>query len=230
MNTNVWISLLFIVALFVTPATISNSTLAQSDDDKAMGLGSGTLLKKTLNASSFSNIQAISLVDGIEVSGITLGDDAVTVTLKQSPSENNSSEKSKTAVTVRAFRVPASSIEDIVTLMEATSRLKDGNNTSPIMGIVEKMGGLLEGLSSNTTDPTTPLQALGQLGKTTQIGFGSIVGGDWKKPRTVTLGLLTLSEMLGTGENPSENARAHLITVFVVPYIGKTSFDTVKSD
>lgn len=229
MNTNVWISLSVIVALFVTPATISNSTLAQSEDDSTMGLGSGALLKKTLNASSLSNIQAISLVNGIEVSGITLGDDAISVTLKQSPSENNTSKISTTPVTVRVLRVPASSIKDLLTLMEASSRLKGGNNTTPIMGMVEKMGGLLEGLSSNTTDPTTPLQALAQLGRTTEIGFGSIVGGDWKKPRTVTLGLLTLGEMLGTEGNPSANARAHFITVFVVPYIGKTNFDTVES-
>lgn len=230
MNTNVWISLSVIVALFVTPTTISNSTLAQLDDESTVGLGSGALLKKTLDASSFSNIQAISLVDGIEVSGIILGDDSISVTLKQSPSENNTSEKSTTQVTVRAFRVPASSIKDLLTLMEASSRLKGSNNTSPIMGMAEKMGGLLEGLSSNTTDPNTPLQSLAQLGRTTEIGFGSIVGGDWKKPRTVTLGLLTLGEMLGTEGNPSADARAHLITVFVVPYIGKTSFDTVKSN
>ena len=228
MNTKVWISISVIVALFVTPTTISNSTLAQSEDDSTMGLGSGALLKKTLNASSFSNIQAISLVDGIEVTGVTLGDDAISVTLKQTPSENNTSEKSTTQVTVRAFRVPGSSIKDLLTLMEASSRLKGGNNTSPIMSMVEQMGGLLEGLSSNTTDPTAPLQALAQLGRTTEIGFGSIVGGDWKKPRTVTLGLLTLGEMLGMEGNPSENVRAHFITVFVVPYVGKTSFGSVE--
>jgi len=66
-----------------------------------------------------------------------------------------------------------------------------------------------------------------QLGLNTQMGVGNLVGGDWKTPRTVTTGLLDLGELLGMGSNPSPNAKAHFIMIFVVPYVGKTTLGSV---
>ena len=71
--------------------------------------------------------------------------------------------------------------------MEATSKVRTGNTTSPFMGMMGQMGTVLDGLGgSNTSASLAPLQALMQLGKNTQIGVGNIVGGDWNQPRTVT--------------------------------------------
>ena len=64
--------------------------MAQSsmvDSNASISPEAGALLKKILNASSFSNIQTISFVPGIEVSGVDVGDSDISVTLKQIPSE-----------------------------------------------------------------------------------------------------------------------------------------------
>ena len=139
------------------------------------------MLKKILSASSLSNIQIISFVDGIEVSGLNLGDSDLTVTLKQTAPQTNKSNIS-TPVTVTAVRVPGSSIKDLLTLMETSSKLKGGDTTGPFAAMLGQVGGLLG--SSNASDSSAPLQALMQLGRNTQIGVGNIVGGDWKSPRT----------------------------------------------
>ena len=184
----------------------------------------GALLKKILSASSFSNIQIISFVNGIEASGVNIGDSDITLTLKQTTTGSNESNTS-TPVTVTAVRVPGSSIKDLLTLIEASSKLKGGDSTGPLAAMLSQMGGMLSG--SNASDSTAPLQALMQLGRNTQIGVGNIVGGDWKSPRTVTTGLVDMGQLFGMEGNPSPDARAHFIMVFVVPYVGKTNIGSV---
>jgi hypothetical protein len=184
----------------------------------------GALLKKILSASSFSNIQIISFVNGIEASGVNIGNSDITVTLRQT-TPGTSGSNTSTPVTVTAVRVPGSSIKDLLTLIEASSKLKGGETTGPLAVMLSQMGGVLGG--SNASDSTAPLQALMQLGRNTQIGVGNIVGGDWKSPRTVTTGLIDMGQLFGMEPNPSPNARAHFIMVFVVPYVGKTNIGSV---
>ncbi len=208
---------------------MSYRVMAQSsmvDSNTSISSEAGALLKKILNASSFANIQTISFVPGIEVSGVDVGDSDISVTLKQIPSEAASSNAS-TPVTVTAVRLPGSSVKDVLSLVEASTKLQGENTSGLLAGMMEQMGSLL-GAPSNTSSSTRPLQSLMQLGQNLQMGVGNIVGGDWKTPRTVTTGLLDLGELLGMGSsNPSPHARAHFIMVFVVPYIGKTSFGSV---
>ena len=102
----------------------------------------GALLKKILNASSFSNIQTISFVPGIEVSGVDVGDSDISVTLKQIPSEAASSNAS-TPVTVTAVRLPGSSVKDVLSLVEASAKLRGENTSGPLAGMMEQMGSLL---------------------------------------------------------------------------------------
>lgn len=187
----------------------------------------GALLKKILSASSFSNIQTISFVNGIEVSGVNVGDSDISVTLKQTAESGGSN--ASIPVTVTAVRLPGSSVKDVLALVESSAKLRGGSTSGPLAGMMEKMGSLL-GTSdgSNTSDSIRPLQSLMQLGQNLQMGVGNIVGGDWKSPRTVTTGLLDLGQLFGLGsDNPSPNARAHFIMIFVVPYVGKTSLGTV---
>jgi hypothetical protein len=223
---------MFILASLMIPALVksSNLVLAQPPGENttsAVSPESAALIKKILSASSFSNIQTISFVKGIEVSGVNLGDSDISITLKRSTSENNASNIS-TPVTVTAVKFPGSSIKDVLTLVEASAKLRGENTPGPLAGMMEKMGGLLGTPNgSNASDSTRPLQALMQLGLNTQMGVGNIVGGDWKAPRTVTTGLLDLGELLGMGSNPSPNAKAHFIMIFVVPYVGKTTLGSV---
>jgi len=185
------------------------------------------LLKKIFSASSFSNIQAISFVDGIEVSGINLGDSDVTVTLRRTATENTTN--LSTPVTVTAVRIPGSSIQDLMALVEASAKLRGPENTGPLAAMLTQMGGLLNsGIGSNSTNSLAPLQAIMQLGQNTQMGVANIVGGNWSSPRTATTGLIDLPALFGLGnDNPSPNARAHFIMIFVVPFVGKTAFGSV---
>jgi hypothetical protein len=217
------------LALFVISScpAISYSTVSaqlSNASEPTMSPEGGALLKKILSASSLSNIQIISFVDGIEVSGLNLGDSDITVTLKQTAPQTNKSNIS-TPVTITAVRVPGSSIKDLLTLMETSSKLKGGDTTGPFAAMLGQVGGLLG--SSNASDSSAPLQALMQLGRNTQIGVGNIVGGDWKSPRTVTTGLVDMGQLFGMEGNPSPDARAHFIMVFVVPYVGKTNIGSV---
>jgi hypothetical protein len=217
------------LALFLISScpAISYSTVSaqlSNTSESTISPEGGALLKKILSASSFSNIQIISFVNGIEASGVNIGDSDITLTLKQTTTGSNESNTS-IPVTVTAVRVPGSSIKDLLTLIEASSKLKGGDSTGPLAAMLSQMGGMLSG--SNASDSTAPLQALMQLGRNTQIGVGNIVGGDWKSPRTVTTGLVDMGQLFGMEGNPSPDARAHFIMVFVVPYVGKTNIGSV---
>ena len=218
---------------FSTLATITNPLFAQSENNTVLPETSQIqndtsmpLLKKILNASSFDNIQVISWINGISVSGVNFGEDVVSVTLKRIATGDDAN--ITTPVTVTVVRVPGSSIKDLLTLVEASSKLRGDNNTGPLAGMLMQKGGLLGGPgSSDTGDSTRPLQALMQLGRNTQMGVVNIVGGDWNAPRTVTTGLMDIDSLFGIESNPSSDARAHFIMIFVVPYVGKTNFGTV---
>jgi len=244
MDRNVQLSILGLTLcmIFVTPGFFSNLIFAQSSDiseSNTAGLESAPLLEKLKAASSLSNIQTISWVDGIEVSGVNIGESQATVTLKQvGGGEENDSNRSK-SVTVLVIRTPGSSIKSLLALMEASNKLAGKNTTNPLIGMIGQMGALSSGPSGlnvsslggpsglNVSEPIKPLQALLQLGKDTQIGVGNIVGGDWEEPRSVTTGISTLGGLLGLEGSQTSESRAHLSMVLVVPYSGKTSFGTV---
>jgi hypothetical protein len=241
MNGKVGICISAFVALLVTTTTLSNLIFAQLPDtggsSDTSSLASAPLLDKIRGASSLSNIQVISWVDGIEVTGVNVGETDATITLKNVAGDDNDS-KASMPVTVTVLRTPGSSIKSLLALVQASNKLAGKNSTNPLIGIIGQMGGLGGSTASNTSligspaanvsESIKPLQALLQLGKDTQIGVGNIVGGNWEKPRTITTGLLTLGGVLGLEGNPSSEARAHLTMVFVVPYSGKTSFGTVQ--
>jgi hypothetical protein len=218
--------------MLLTSVILSNPVFAQASNatgsNASMSPEAGELFKKILSASSFSNIQTISFVDGIEVSGINVGDSDISITLKQTASESGGSNAS-TPVTVTAVRLPGSSVKDVLALVEDSAKLRGDNTSGPLASMMGKMGSLLGTPGgSNATDSIRPLQSLMQLGQNLQMGVGDVVGGDWKTPRTVTTGLLDLGQLFGMGSSdPSPNARAHFIMVFIVPYVGKTNFGTV---
>ena len=244
MKKNVSIPILGLVfSILVVNTVVSNLTFAQSSDisvgsNDLTSLQSAPLLEKIKGASSLSNIQTISWVDGIEVTGVNIGESQATVTLTHVGGEENNINRS-TPVTVMVIRTPGSSIKSLLALMEASNKLTGKNATNPLVDIISQMGasstnpaGLnmssLGGLSGlNVSEPIKPLQALLQLGKDTQIGVGNIVGSNWEKPRTITTGISTLGGLLGLEGSSTSEPRVHLAMVFVVPYSGKTSFGSV---
>ncbi len=232
-----------LVMLFSTPAVFSNLIFAQSsvtdEGSNPTSLESAPLLEKIRGASSLSNIQTISWVDGIEVTGVNVGENQATVTLKQVGGEDNDAEIPK-PITVVVIKTPGSSIKSLFALMEASNKLAGKNATNPLIGIIGQMGALsagpagsnmssLGGLAGlNVSEQIKPLQALLQLGKDTKMGVGNIVGGDWEKPRSITTGISTLGGLLGLEGGSTTESRAQLSMVLVVPFSGKTSFGTVE--
>ena len=92
-STLVYTLIIFTSILSFGPL-MSYSVMAQSstvDSNTSISSEAGALLKKILNASSFANIQTISFVPGIEISGVDVGDSDISVTLKQIQSEGASS-------------------------------------------------------------------------------------------------------------------------------------------
>lgn len=241
-KTTVFILCSTFCMLFGTPAVLSNLTFAQSSDNNdqsnSMSLGSSPLLEKLKGASSISNIQTISWVDGIEVTGVNVGENQATVTLERVGGQENNLNRSE-PVTVIVIKTPGSSIKSLLALMEASNKLSGKNNTTPLAGLIGQLGaqsggpaglnasslGVLSAL--NVSDTIKPLQALLQLGKDTELGVSNIVGGDWDKPRTITAGISTLGGLLGMEGPQNSEQRVHLSMVLVVPYSGKTSFGSV---
>ena len=228
-------SIIPVFVMLVTSLILWNPVFAQlsnvTDSNATVSPQGSELLKKILSASSFSNIQSISFVDGIEISGVNVGDSEITITLKQKASESIGMNVS-IPVTVTAVRLPGSSVKDVLALVQASAKFRGETAPGPLASMMDKMGSVLGTPSgSNGTDSARPLQSLMQLGQNLEMGVGQVVGGDWKTPRTVTMGLVDMGELFGVGNsNSSPNARAHFIMIFVVPYVGKTTFGTVPLD
>jgi hypothetical protein len=240
MNTKSTISILIfsLFTILLTPGA-SNFIFAQpsnvNNDASTTGLESATLLEKIKGASSLSNIQTISWVDGIQVSGFSIGENQATVTLTHDRGEDSS-----IPVTVLVIKTPGSSVKSLLAIMEASNKLTGKNATNPLVGIIGQLGAQSPGaggpnMSSmaglaglNVSESIMPLQALLQLGKDTKIGVANIVGGNWEEPRTITTGISTLGGLLGLEGGSSSEPRVNLAMVLVVPYSGKTSFGTVE--
>jgi hypothetical protein len=232
---------ILILSLFTILFTLGTSSLISaqssdiSNDVNATGLQTPTLLEKIKGASSLSNIQTISWVDGIQVSGFSIGENQATVTLTNAQGKDSS-----TPVTIMVIKTPGSSLKSLLALMEASNKLSGKNATNPLVGLIGQLGAQSPGASGpnmssmaglaglNVSESIMPLQALLQLGKDTKIGVANIVGGNWEEPRTITTGISTLGGLLGLEGGSSSEPRVNLAIVLVVPYSGKTSFGTVE--
>ena len=136
-----------------------------------------------------------------------------------------------TPVTVTAVRLPVSSLEDLLSLIKDAGLLENkAATTIPGIGNANPLSSLLGGedggVGQNSGDPLSSVRPL-QLLKDIQFGTGSIVAGDWTYPRTITMGLLNIASLFGIENNASEPASAHIITIFVVPYVGVTNLASV---
>ena len=219
-------------------STNSNSTTSplKNTENATAGIVKMDLSKlKTILATPFTSITAISLIPGLQVSGVNFGDTQISVTVKQIPSPGNTTNMT-TPVTVTAVRLPVSSLEDLLSLVKdagilenrATTSIPGISNANPLSSLLGGSTDLLGGggVGQNSGDQLSSVRPL-QLLKDIQFGTGSIVAGDWTYPRTITMGLLNIASLFGIENNTTEPASAHIITVFVVPYVGVTNLASV---
>ena len=213
--------------------TVSNSTTSplKNIENATAGIVKMDISKlKTVLSTPFTIISGISLIPGLQVSGVNFGDTDISVTVKQIESGGNATNMT-TPVTVTAIRVPVSDLEDLLSLVKDSGLLENKaattipgiGNANPLSSI---LGGGDGGVGQNSGDPLSSVRPL-QLLKDIQFGTGSIVAGDWTYPRTITMGLLNIGSLFGIENNTTEPASAHIITVFVVPYVGVTNLASV---
>jgi hypothetical protein len=224
-----------------TTTTVSNSTTStlKNTENATAGIVKMNLSKlKTILATPFTSITAISLIPGLQVSGVNFGDTQISITVKQIQSPGNITNMT-TPVTVTAVRLPVSSLEDLLSLVKdagilenkASTSIPGINNANPLSsllgGSTELLGGGGgEGIGQKSGDQLSSVRPL-QLLKDIQFGTGSIVAGDWTYPRTISMGLLNIASLFGIENNTIQPASAHIITVFVVPYVGVTNLASV---
>ena len=202
-----------------------------SSSSSTSSLDSSNLVKKLEKVSSLSNIVGISLVDGIKVSGINIGDTDMSVTLKYQRSGGNlsntgnaSASSSSLPVTIIATKLPVSNLTQLLSMVEAMRNMAATttatNNANPMGSILGQPGSSNAAMESNAVQILTLLRNI-------QIGIASVVNANWTLPQTVSMGLFGgLREMGATSSTTT--APTDLVMVIVVPFQGETNLPTLQ--
>jgi hypothetical protein len=210
-----------------TPPTIGNNTSSSSSSTSS--LDSPNLVKKLEKVSSLSNIVGISLVDGIKVSGINIGDTDLSVTLRYqavggnvSNTGNASSLSSSLPVTIIATKLPVTNLTQLLSMVEAMRNLATTatSNANPMGSILGQPG------SSNPAMESNAVQILSLL-RNIQIGVASVVNANWTLPQTVSMGLFGGLRDMGAASSTT-TAPTDLVMVIVVPFQGETNLPTLQ--
>jgi hypothetical protein len=140
------------------------------------GAGGPQLLKKIEKIPSLSNIIVLSLVDGIKVSGVNIGDTDLTLTLKRQTAGTNLTSPGNTSslpVTVLVTKLPVNNLTQLISTAESTIQLaqasRNSDSTNSIVG-----GQSLGGAGVSGAAGSNALDILNLL-KDVQIGTASIV-------------------------------------------------------
>jgi hypothetical protein len=180
-----------------------------------MGLGSPDNLKKLESISSLTNVVGISMVEGIKLSGILIGDSDISVTLKHQAAQNSLGNKSL-PVTVIVSKLPVANLTQLMSLVESSRSVAASSSG----------GGSMDSLFGNTdVNSAMGNNAIRLLSiiKEMQIGAASITSGNWTEPQTVSMG------MLGSLRSPSSPlAPNEFVTAIVIPFLGESSFPSVS--
>jgi hypothetical protein len=154
--------------------TVSNSTTSplKNIENATAGIVKMDLSKlKTILATPFTSITAISLIPGLQVSGVNFGDTQISVTVKQIQSLGNTTNMT-TPVTVTAVRMPVSNLEDLLSLIKdagilenrAATSIPGINNANPLSsllgGFTELLGGGERGVGQNSGDQLSSVRPL----------------------------------------------------------------------
>jgi hypothetical protein len=242
MNRKVLMPISGFLALFVLitlTAFPSNVVLAQSSQQPAIGIStssikgsSSTAAPSNLNSTklltrlekipSLSNIVGVSMINGIQVSGINVGDTDLSVTLRRQITTstttpgNTANNMSSLPVTVIAVKLPITNLTQLLSTVEATRSLAAAtqNSANPMDAATGQIG-------SNAAVQSNAFQILSLL-KNIQIGAGSIVNANWTLPQTISMGYL------GLGNRIAASAPSDFVLVVVVPFQGESNIPTLR--
>jgi hypothetical protein len=211
-----------------SPNIGNNNTSSNVSISSTSILDSSKLVKKIEKISSLSNIVGISLVDGIKVSGINVGDTDMSVTLRYQALGGNVSNTGNASslslpVTIIATKLPVSNLTQLLSMVEAMRNMAattTTNNANPMGSILGQPG------SSNTAMESNAVQILSLL-RNIQIGIASIVNANWTLPQTVSMGLFGGLRDMGSASS-STTAPTDLVMVIVVPFLGETNLPTMQ--
>ena len=204
-----------------TSPTIGNNA---SSSTSTSSLDSSNLGNKLERVSSLSNILGISLVDGIKVSGINVGDTDLSVTLKYQTTGTNVIDTGNVSLplTVIVTKLPVSNITQLLSLVEAARNMA---TTTAATGNVNPLDSILgQGGSPNTAMESNAVQILSLL-RNIQIGATNVVNANWTLPQTVSMGLLGGIRSTGSAEFTAPN---DLVLVTVIPFLGQSSIPTMQ--
>jgi hypothetical protein len=207
-----------------SPTTGNNSSSISSSTSS---LDSSNIVKTLERVSSLSNIVGVSLVDGIKVSGINVGDTDLSVTLRyqttgtNATNTGNASSSSSLPVTIIATKLPVSNLTQLLSLVEAMRNLLTTatNNVNPMNSMLGQTG------SSNAAALESNAVQILSLLRNIQIGVANIVNANWTLPQTVSMGLFEGLRDIGSA---STTAPTDLVMVIVVPFLGETNLPTVQ--
>ena len=229
-------SLAIFVLLLIALTSFPTVALAQSSQQPTIGssskgssaapsnLNSTKLVNRLEKIPSLSNIVGVSMVDGIKVSGINVGDTDLSVTLRRqittttttTATKNTTSNMSSLPVTVIAAKLPITNLTQLLSTVEATRSLAMAtqNSANPMDAATGQIG-------SNAEIQGNAFQILSLL-KNIQIGAGSIVNANWTLPQTVSMGFL------GLGNRIAASAPSDFVLVIVVPFQGESTIPTLE--
>ena len=210
-------------ALAQTSSTIGNDNT--SSTTSASSLGSSNLVNKLEKVSSLSNILGISLVDGIKVSGINVGDTDLSVTLKYQTAGGNVTNTGNVSLplTVIVTKLPVGNLTQLLSLVEAARNMAAATTTtttsvSPMDSILGQPG------SSNAAAMESNAVQILSLLRNIQIGATNVVNANWTLPQTVSMGLLGgLRSIESASTAPND-----LVLVAVIPFLGQSSIPTMQ--
>jgi hypothetical protein len=225
---------LVLFGLLIALTAFPTVALAQSSQQPTMGsssskgssaapsnLNSAKLLNRLEKIPSLSNIVGVSMVDGIKVSGINVGDTDLSVTLRRqittttTPNNTTSNMSSSLPVTVIAAKLPITNLTQLLSTVEATRSLAMATSSAnPMDASTGQIG-------SNAEIQSNAFQILSLL-KNIQIGAGSIVNANWTLPQTISMGFL------GLGNRIAASATSDFVLVVVVPFQGESSIPTLR--
>jgi flagellar basal body rod protein FlgC len=198
---------------------IGNNT--SSSTSSTSSLDSSNLVNKLERISSLSNILGMSMVDGIKVSGINVGDTDLSVTLKYQPTETNVTNTGNVSLplTVIVTKLPVSNLTQLLSLVEAARNMATAasSNVNPLDSVLGQPG------SSNAVMESNAVQILSLL-RNIQIGATNVVNANWTLPQTVSMGLLGGLRSIDT----ASTAPNDLVLVAVIPFLGQSSIPTMQ--
>ncbi len=211
------------------------STTSSSSPTMDFSMFMDSFANSIFNGTSTFAGAGTSIVDGLEVSGISLdkSQNQLCVTLSRTAtqvegSNNNitstdittitpSSVPNSNSVSVIAMRIPISA-SDILSLAAASS--SSSSSLNALDGGIEGDSTAENQLSSFSSDNFNPFSLLSSL----QIGSSKLIDVDWSEPQTVTMDLVGSDSRTYQEQqhlNSSSATRADFVLVSVIPYTGK---------